>query len=207
MIKMKIITWFKRVFLFLLFLVISAIGLLTYRTHQTVQRVKSFRAQVTAATKEQNIGEYTDLVYAIIYTESKGKTVDLMQSSESLYGRTEAITTTEESIQVGVQFLAEAIQRAKDADCDIWTAVQAYNFGLDYISFVENRGKKNSVALAQEYSRDVLAPILGNTTQATYHYYRWQSIFYNGGFLYENGGNMFYAELVKTHIFFVKWLG
>ena len=49
------------------------------------------------------------------------------------------IETPEESIAHGVKFLAEALAKAK-AGCDEWTGVQAYNYGLDYIQFVKERG-------------------------------------------------------------------
>ncbi|WP_019724730.1 lysozyme family protein, partial [Enterococcus mundtii] len=75
------------------------------------------------------------------------------------------------------------------------TAIQAYNFGKDYIAYVNERGGKNTVRLAEEYSRDVLSPLLGNDNKKTYRYWRIQSLLYNGGYLYHNGGNMFYADV------------
>ena len=45
-----------------------------------------------------------------------------------------------------------------------------YNFGPAYIDFIAQNGKENTLALAKRYSRDTVAPILGNTTGKTYTY-------------------------------------
>ncbi|MGX7243417.1 lysozyme family protein [Enterococcus quebecensis] len=196
----------KRILLLLLLMLVISIGYFGFKIRQNVQQVVTYESEVERAVKENNIPEYKNLVLAIIYTESKGKSDDLMQSSESAYGERQLIGSTKESIDTGVAFLAQSIEKANEAGCDIWTAVQAYNFGLDYIGFVKERGGKNSVALAEEYSREILSPLLGNTEEKTYRYYRPQALVYNGGFLYSNGGNMFYADIVKMNQQFIKWL-
>ncbi|MGK0551705.1 lysozyme family protein [Enterococcus faecalis] len=181
------------------------VGFLGFQVHQNVQRVKAYEKIVDAEVAKNQIPQYKNLVLAIIYTESKGKSVDLMQSSESAYGSQAVINTQEESISQGVKFLAEALQKAQAANCDEWTGVQAYNFGLDYIEFVKERGGENTVELAEEYSREVLSPLLGNEEKTKYRYYRLQSFFYNGGYLYQNGGNMFYADLVRMNQTLIRW--
>lgn len=202
----KLMKLVKRMLLLLFLVLIFGLGYFGFKIHQNVQQVMAYEAEVEQAVNENNIPEYKYLVLAIIYTESKGRTEDLMQSSESAYGKRQMIGTTKESIDIGVAFLAQSINQAKEAGCDIWTAVQAYNFGLDYIEFVKARGGKNSLLLAEEYSKEVLSPLLGNTDQKTYRYYRPQALFYNGGYLYSNGGNMFYADLVKMNKQFITWL-
>nr|WP_086347678.1 lysozyme family protein [Enterococcus sp. 9E7_DIV0242]OTP18720.1 hypothetical protein A5888_000534 [Enterococcus sp. 9E7_DIV0242] len=172
-----------------------------------VQQVIKYDNQVTEAVEANGISEYKDTVLAIIYTESKGQAADLMQSSESVYGQQAVIDDPQESIAYGVKFLAEAIQQNKEAGNDLWTAVQAYNYGLEYIRFVQEHGGKNTLALSEEYSKEFLSPLLGNSDAETYPYYRLQSIFHNGGFLYKNGGNMFYADIVKMNQRFIKWFG
>lgn len=202
----KIMKIVKRLLLLFFLLLIIGLGYLGFKIRQNVQQVMTYESEVKQAVKANNIPEHKDLVLAIIYTESKGRTEDLMQSSESAYGKRQMIGTTKESIETGVAFLAQSIEKANEAGCDIWTAVQAYNFGLDYIEFVKERGGKNSIRIAEEYSKEVLSPILGNTNQKTYRYYRPQAVIYNGGYLYSNGGNMFYADLVKMNQQFIKWL-
>ncbi|MGM0217117.1 lysozyme family protein [Enterococcus sp. AZ126] len=202
-------TWMKivkRLLLLFLLLLLISLGYFGFKIRQNVQQVMTYEDEVEQAVKENNIPEYKNLVLAIIYTESKGRTEDLMQSSESAYGERHMIGTTKESIDNGVAFLAQSIDQANEAGCDIWTAVQAYNFGLDYIQFVKERGGKNSIHLAEKYSKEVLSPLLGNTEQKTYRYNRPQALLYNGGFLYSNGGNMFYADLVRMNEQFIKWL-
>ncbi|MEI5995614.1 lysozyme family protein [Candidatus Enterococcus mansonii] len=202
----KLIKFVKRILLLSLLLMVIISAYFGFKIRQNVQQVMGYETQVKQAAKENNISEYEDLILAIIYTESKGKSDDLMQSSESAYGKQQMITTSEESIEVGTAFLAQAIVKANQSDCDIWTAVQAYNFGLDYIDYVKERGEKNSIRLAESYSKEILSPLLGNGDQKTYRYYRPQAVLYNGGYLYSNGGNMFYAEIVKMNQQFIRWL-
>lgn len=187
-------------------LLVIVLGYSVFKIRENVQQVMTYETQVEAAVESNHIADYKNVVLAIIYTESKGRSNDLMQSSESAYGKQQMIDTPEESIQIGVAFLAQAIEKAREADVDVWTAVQAYNFGLEYINFVQDHGGKNSIKLAEEYSKEILSPLLGNDTEKTYRYYRPQALLYNGGYLYNNGGNMFYADLVKMNLQFIKWL-
>ena len=75
---------------------------------------------------------------------------------------------------------------AQKKGVDVWTAVQAYNFGPAYIDFIAQNGKENTLALAKQYSRETVAPLLGNTTGKTYSYIHPISIFH-GAELYVNG--------------------
>ncbi|MFK4565752.1 lysozyme family protein [Enterococcus sp. UD-01] len=203
---MRLAKALRRIIVLLLILLLIGAGYFGFKIRKNVQQVMTYEDLVKQEVEKNQIPEYKELVLAIIYTESKGRTNDLMQSSESAYGQQHMIHDPQESIEIGVSFLAQSIAKADEAGCDIWTAVQAYNFGLDYIDYIKERGGKNSVELAEEYSKNVLSPLLGNTTQKTYRYYRPQSVLYNGGFLYSNGGNMFYADLVKMNGQFIKWL-
>lgn len=188
-------------------IVIALIGILVvgYRNYQILKQVHQYDATVTKTVKKYQIPAQEKLAQAIIFTESKGQEADIMQSSESSYGEQNKIATSDESIDAGVKFLATAVKKAQAANCDIWTAVQAYNFGLDYIDFVAKNGGKNTVELAEKYSKDVLSPILGNQDKTKYRYWGIQSFFYNGGFLYHNGGNMFYADVVKLNEKKIHW--
>lgn len=199
----KLLNIVKKIVLFALLILIIFTGYFGYKIRENVKQVESYEDEVEAAVKRNNIEKHKNLVLAIIYTESKGRSNDLMQSSESAYGQQHMINDPAESIDVGVAFLAESIRKAEEAGCDVWTGVQAYNFGLDYIDFVKANGGKNSIRLADRYSKEVLSPLLGNTNEEKYPYYRPQSVFYNGGFLYNNGGNMFYADIVKMNKVFI----
>ncbi|MGG5338415.1 hypothetical protein IGJ48_001109 [Enterococcus pernyi] len=187
------------------FTILATILFLFGRTYQSIKRVENYQPEISSALEKYQMQEHENLVKAIILTESRGNGVDLMQSSESAYGQMGAITTQEGSIDQGVKYLSEMIAEAKALGCDLATAIQAYNFGKDYIAYVNERGGKNTVRLAEEYSRDVLSPLLGNDNKKTYHYWRIQSLLYNGGYLYHNGGNMFYADVVKMNQQFLEW--
>lgn len=195
----------KRIALSILLISLISIGYFGYKIRGNVKQVVSYENEVETAVKKNDIEKYKNLVLAIIYTESKGRSNDLMQSSESAYGQQHMINDPIESINIGVAFLAESLKKSEAAGCDVWTAVQAYNFGLDYIDYVSQHGGKNSIHLADNYSKEVLSPLLGNTNEEKYRYYRPQSVFYNGGFLYNNGGNMFYADIVNMNKTFINW--
>ncbi len=195
---------FKKILLLLLLIGLIA-GFFVYKkVSAQVEDVLHWEDQVSKATKEYGIESYRDIVLAIIFTESKGNHVDIMQSSESKYGQRNLIMSSEESIDSGVEHLAEVLKEAEEKGCDVWTAVQAYNFGSQYISYVAEKGQINSLELAETYSRDVLAPLLGNTTQETYTYKHPLALIYNKGKLYRDGGNFFYAESVKWNLKLIK---
>lgn len=179
-------------------------GWFGFKLKQRVDEVNKWQNTVATVAKKYDISDYQDIILAIILTESKGNHVDLMQSSESKYGTTDQVGTSEESIDNGVKFLAQAIKKAKSENVDIWTAIQSYNFGLSYIDFIQENGKVSSVKLADQYSKSKLAPLLGNKNGEKYRYWHLQSILYNGGYLYTDGGNMFYAEIVKWNLRIMK---
>lgn len=193
--------------LMLFFLIVLIIGgRYLYILKKQVEEVNKWQETVGQTIEEYGISEYGGIVMAIILTETKGNHIDLMQSSESKYGTTNQITTSEESIHSGVAHLAEVINESESQGTDIWTAVQAYNFGSNYISFISERGNKNTIDLAEEYSRDVLAPMLGNNTGKQYRYMNPQAFIRNRGYLYENGGNFFYADIVKWNMSIMKMI-
>ena len=68
--------------------------------------------------------------------------------------------------------LSENLEEAAHHKVDPWTAVQAYNFGKAYIDYVADNGGVNTVELAKAYSKNVVAPSLGNTSGKTYTYYQ-----------------------------------
>jgi uncharacterized glyoxalase superfamily protein PhnB len=195
----------KVILTFAILVTLAIAGLFEFRTYTTTKTINSHREDVQLLADQAGVGNYTDVILGIMYTESKGKGTDLMQSSESAYGSRGKILSQQESIESGVKHFAESYQQAKAAGCDLDTAIQAYNFGTKYIQFVKERGGKNSVELAEEYSRDVLSPGYGNDQQHTYRYMQMQSIMYNGGYLYQNGGNMFYAEIVQMNKRFITF--
>ena len=62
----------------------------------------------------------------------------------------------------------------------------------------------NTVELAKAYSKNVVAPSLGNTSGQTYTYYQPVAMYYGGGKLYTNGGNIYYAKEVQFNLFLMR---
>ncbi|MBU5364453.1 lysozyme family protein [Enterococcus devriesei] len=189
----------KIIVILAVFVILVIGGSFAVRTYKQTKVVNSYRPEVQELADQAGVGTYTDVILGIMYTESKGKGTDLMQSSESAYGTRGKISSQQESIESGVKHFSESYQQAKAAGCDLNTAIQAYNYGTNYIQYVKERGGKNTVELAEKYSRDVLSPGYGNNQQQMYRYMQVQSVLYNGGYLYQNGGNMFYAEMVQMN--------
>ena len=174
-----------------------------YQVHHDVKQVMKYQTLVREVLDEQDTAANEELVLAMIYTETKGKEGDVMQSSESASGSTDTINDNASSIRQGVQTLTENLYLAQEKGVDVWTAIQAYNFGPAYIDFIAQNGKKNTLALAKQYSRDTVAPILGNTTGKTYRYINPISIF-QGGELYVDGGNYYYSRQVQLNLYIMK---
>ena len=159
-----------------------------YQIHRDVKQVMTYRDLVREVLAEEDTSANEDLILAMIYTETKGKEDDVMQASESATGQTNSITDNKESIRQGILTLSDNLRKAKDKKVDSWTAVQAYNFGQDYIDYVAKNGGKNS---------------LGNVTGKTYLYLHPISILH-GSELYVNGGNYYYSRLVEVNQLIMK---
>ena len=187
----------------LLLILAAAIGLLLFAARiflsgQTIQMsgdptylsdsVLEYRDTVEFYAEKNGISEYTDYLLAIMQVESGGSGKDVMQSSESL-GLAPNTLDTDESIRQGCAYLAETLGRAEALGCDTLTAVQAYNYGIDYVDFVAENGGAESIEIAEEFAKQ-------RSGGATVNYYNGVAIKYNGGYRYRYG-NMFYAELVR----------
>ncbi|CCF02260.1 Pneumococcal vaccine antigen A homolog [Streptococcus macedonicus ACA-DC 198] len=178
-------------------------GYQTYVVHENVQNVLQYKDMVKEILDDNDTTANVDLVLAMIYTETKGDDGDVMQSSESSDGVANSITDSQTSIRQGVTVLSENLTLADEAGVDVWTAVQAYNFGTAYIDYVVKNGGENTIALATAYSRDVVAPSLGNTTGEAYFYYHPLALI-SGGKLYKNGGNIYYSREVHFNLYLIE---
>ncbi|MGT2928797.1 lysozyme family protein [Streptococcus dentasini] len=176
-------------------------GVTVYRA---VKTVLAYRPLVEEVLAEDDNATNEDLVLAVIYTETKGRDDDVMQASESSTGKTNDISDNRASIKQGTKVLAENLEKAQKHETDTWTAIQAYNYGAAYIPYVAKHGGKNTIDLAKAYSRDVVAPSLGNKSGDTYYYFNTISILYGGGKLYVDGGNLYYAKQVQFNLFLVR---
>ena len=189
----------KLIFLILLILVCYKF----IQVHHDVKQVMNYRTLVREVLDEQDTVANEELVLAMIYTETKGKVSDVMQSSESMTGQKNSILNNKESIRQGVQTLSTNLNLAQKKKVDVWTAVQAYNFGRYYIDYIAKHGGENTIDLAKKYSKDVVAPSLGNVTGKTYAYYHPIALLH-GSKLYINGGNFYYSRQVRMNMYIMK---
>ena len=75
---------FKKLIGLIVLILLVFSGFYVYRMHENVKDVMSYEAEVEKSLKAQGLSGDTKLALAIIYTETKGKQVDIMQSSESV---------------------------------------------------------------------------------------------------------------------------
>lgn len=197
---------FKKLIGLIVLILLVFSGFYVYRMHENVKHVMSYEAEVEKTLEAQGLSGDTKLALGIIYTETKGKQVDIMQSSESLNGTTNTFSTEQESIKQGISNLSKVLEYASQKKVDAWAGVQAYNYGKAYVDYIAAHGGKNTIALSKDYSRDVVAPSLGNTTGETYYHLTLDSLIYNKGKLYSNGGNIFYAKEVEWNMLLLDLL-
>ena len=138
---------FKRIRRVLVLAVFLFAGYKAYRVHQDVKQVMTYQPMVREILSEKDTPANEELVLAMIYTETKGKEGDVMQSSESASGSTNTINDNASSIRQGVQTLTDNLYLAQKKGVDVWTAVQAYNFGPAYIDYIAQNGKENTLYL------------------------------------------------------------
>lgn len=122
------------------------------------EEVEAYTPIIRVYANQYGIGEYVELIKAIMMQESGGQGFDPMQASESGYNtRTpNAITDPEYSIEVGVQTIADSLRQAEvESPVDmenIKLALQGYNFGNGFILWArENYGGYSAIA-AIEFS-------------------------------------------------------
>lgn len=123
--------------------------------------VEAYTPIIRVYANQYGIGEYVELIKAIMMQESGGQGLDPMQASESGYNthypRTpNAITDPEYSIDVGVQTVADSLRQAEvESPVDmenIKLALQGYNFGNGFFPWArENYGGYSAIA-AIEFS-------------------------------------------------------
>lgn len=96
------------------------------------------------------VSEYIDVLMAMIMQESSGRGNDPMQSSESYCGVKDCITNPEQSIQQGVFYFSETLNASGG---DVELAVQSYNFGKGFISYVKSQSSGYTQDIAINFSK------------------------------------------------------
>ncbi|WP_255300663.1 lysozyme family protein, partial [Bacillus thuringiensis] len=168
--------------------------------------VERWRGLVEKEAAAQGMQDYVNLLLAIIQVESGGRgTRDIMQSSESAgYDRPNVFQTEEESVRQGVKHLKECLLALKAFNMgyenNIKALAQAYNYGNYFATWLGKRGGEYNLEVAEEYSRTIVAPSLGNTTGRTMPYVNETSLRLGKPYKYVDGGNFFYGELISEYI-------
>lgn len=171
------------------------------------EEVEQWRGLVTEVANSQGMNEYIDLILAIIQVESGGKgTRDIMQSSESAGHPPGYFQTEIESVEQGVTYIKKIVNLLTSFDKgyknDYKLIAQSYNFGIGFASYTHaQKVKSYDLNLAEKYSKEVVAWSLGNKTGETYPYKNEISTSLGKPYLYRNGGNFMYAEMVGQYLF------
>ncbi len=131
--------------------------------------VEAYEPLIRQYANQYGIGEYVELIKAVMMQESGGRGLDPMQSSEGGFNtryprKPNGITDPEYSIQCGVQevkscLVSAGVENPIDMQ-NIRLALQGYNFGNGYISWAKNRYGGYSLANAAEFS-DMMAQRMG----------------------------------------------
>lgn len=168
--------------------------------------VEQWRDLVTEIAENKNMSDYIDLVLAIIQVETGGTgTPDIMQSSESAGHPRNYFQDERQSVEQGISHLKNVVDVLKNYNNDFITdtklIAQTYNFGLGFARHVGNNNYDGySIDVSEKYSKDVVAVSLGNLNGSTYPYVNAISQSLGKTYLYSNGGNFLYGELIGQYI-------
>lgn len=175
---------------------------------QVSAEVEAYDPLIRQYAKQYGIPEYVELIKAVMMQESGGRGLDPMQAAEGSFNtkyphEPNGIKDPEYSIQCGVQELKAALTSAEvESPIDmerIKLALQGYNFGNGYISWVKSKYGGYSYANAVEFSTQQ-AQRLGwdsyGDTQYPAHVLR----YYPYGRAFTAGGNQAIAEVALTQV-------
>ncbi len=120
-------------------------------TAQVSAAVEQYRPLFEEYAAKYGVSDYVELLMAKTMQESGGLLDDVMQSSESLGLPPNSIEDPERSINVGVRYFSNMLEKARG---DVKLTLQAYNFGGGFIDYANahNNGEY-SKELAIEFSR------------------------------------------------------
>ncbi len=123
--------------------------------------VQAYEPIIYKYAKEYGIGEYVELIKAVMMQESGGRGSDPMHSSEGCFNikfprQPGGITDPEYSIQCGAQEIKACLVSAEvksplDMD-NIKLALQGYNYGNGYIPWAKNHYGGYTLANVAEFS-------------------------------------------------------
>ncbi|MEC2221482.1 lysozyme family protein, partial [Bacillus subtilis] len=121
-----------------------------YETVGIAPEVERFRAVFEKYARQEGVFDQVNIIMALTMQESGGRSLDIMQSSESIGLPPNSITDPERSIEVGIKHFKKVF---KQAGGDVRLTLQAYNFGSGFIDYVKKNGGKYTKKLALDFSR------------------------------------------------------
>lgn len=198
--------WIVLVILIVVILFGAALSLLgsNSETYTPVsEEVEAYDPLIRQYANEHGIGDYVELIKAVMMQESGGRGNDPMQASECPYNTEYAntpggITDPEYSINVGIQYLASCLAEAEvESPIDmehIKLAIQGYNYGNGYILWAKENYGGYSVTNASDFS-DMMAAQLGWNSYGDKQYVAHVLRYYPYGRLISTGGS---GDLVEV---------
>ncbi|MGG5314273.1 hypothetical protein IGL76_003040 [Enterococcus sp. DIV2381] len=156
--------------------------------------VTKWQNRVEEQTRKHRIEVYTNAILSMIWVESGGNETiqpDIMNAQLAL-GSPDRITTPEESIEKGVEYFAHLIKKAQTNNLNGLAAVQAYNFGEEYLDDLIRRNAPYSFEDARLY-----AQMKSNNQTLPFNHIVAQGLGYNWRYVF---GNMFYTAMVTRNI-------
>ncbi|MCY8989798.1 bifunctional lytic transglycosylase/C40 family peptidase [Bacillus atrophaeus] len=121
-----------------------------YEASGIAPEVERFRAVFEKYARQEGVFDQVNIIMALTMQESGGRSLDIMQSSESIGLPPNSITDPEKSIEVGIKHFEKVF---KQAGGDVRLTLQAYNFGSGFIDYVKKNGGKYTKKLALDFSR------------------------------------------------------
>src|SRR5699024_11492081 len=102
--------------------------------------------------KKDGVEEFVDVILGMMLEESGRRGEDPMQAAESYCGESGCIKSRTESIEQGVQYFSHALERANG---ELELAVQSYNFGLGFITYVKEHETDYNLDIAIQFSKEM----------------------------------------------------
>ena len=170
--------------------------------------VEAYTPIIRIYAQQYGVGEYVELIKAIMMQESGGQGNDPMQCSECGFNTRyphypNGITDPEYSIDVGIQNLADCLQLSSvesPIDLDrISLALQGYNYGSGYIYWALANYGGYSELNAIEFS-DMMAARIGSAGYGDKAYVSHVLRYYPIGRIFMGAGNMAIVAVAQSQI-------
>lgn len=159
------------------------------------QMILQWEHLVREACEKYGIPEYVNMILAIIRVESGGdaeRFPDIMQASESQGLAPNTIEDPELSIDRGTHYFSQLLGKARTLHLDDRAALQAYNYGEDFLNWLATTNKQYSFLHAELYARKKSNRQIVRYTHpvAVAHGFSWRYAY----------GNMFYVPIVTNYL-------